>query len=74
MGDFDVEVTMTRGTSSDDKERIKAAVEADDVDELDEKMSEVRDRLREWAEDLRSIQPDGRRHHPDQADLGEVNS
>jgi hypothetical protein len=41
MGDFDVEVVMTRGTSSDDKERIEAAVEADDVDELDERMTEV---------------------------------
>jgi hypothetical protein len=70
MGDFDVEVTMTRGTSSDDKERIKAAVEADDVDELDDRMEKVRERLREWAQDLRTVQPDHRGQHPDQTDLG----
>lgn len=70
---YDVTVKMTRGTSSDDKEVVKTEVSADMLDELDEKMTAIRERMDEWAGDLREIQPSA---HPrgardDQATLGE---
>jgi tetrahydromethanopterin S-methyltransferase subunit G len=70
---YDVTLKMTRGTSSDDKEVLKTTVTADDLEELDEKMDAVRDRMDEWAGDLREIQPIGRRRdaaRDDQSTLG----
>lgn len=69
---FEVTVKMTRGTGSTDKEKIDATVAAGDLDHLDERMAALEERLREWSEDLRSIQPDERRRHDDQRSLGET--
>jgi len=55
---FEVSVNMTRGTSTDDRDKIKATIAADSLDELDEKMIEMRDRLEKPAADVRKIQPD----------------
>lgn len=70
---FDVTLKMTRGTSSDDKEVLKTTVTAESLDELDEKMDAVRERMDEWAGDLHEIQPVGRRaaSRDDQSKLGE---
>jgi hypothetical protein len=71
---FDVTLKMTRGTSSDDKEVLKTTVTADSLEELDEKMSAIRERMDDWAGDLREIQPVGRRRdaaRDDQSRLGE---
>ncbi len=68
-----VKTQMTRGTSSDDKEKITVEVSAENVDELDDKMSRVRKQLEQWAEDVRNIQPEQRRDRDDdQRDLTEV--
>ena len=71
---YEVKLVVTRGTGSQDKEKMQVEVSADSLDELDEKCNAVRDRMSEWAEDIRSIQPDGRRQHDDQSQLGAVKS
>jgi hypothetical protein len=69
---YSVTVKMTRGTSSDDKEVVKTEVSADTLDELDEKMTAIRERMDDWAGDLREIQPVAHpAGHDDQATLGE---
>ena len=55
---FEVSVAMTRGTSTDDRDKIKATISAESLEELDEKMIEMRDRLERMAADVRQIQPD----------------
>lgn len=45
---FEVSVAMTRGTSTDDRDKIKATISAESLEELDEKMIEMRDRLSGW--------------------------
>ena len=75
MGDDSIEITtkLTRGTGTDDRDTIKASVEADSVEELDRKLDEVKDRLEGWADDLRAIQPEqGRALAEDQSNLGDV--
>ena len=52
-----VTVEVTRGTKTDDRDKIRAKVSALTVDELDEKMAQVQDRLERWADDLRDVQP-----------------
>ena len=54
---FEVSVAMTRGTSTDDRDKIKATISAESLDELDEKMVEMRDRLERLSADVRKIQP-----------------
>ncbi|QSG02504.1 DUF7389 domain-containing protein [Natranaeroarchaeum sulfidigenes] len=58
---IEITVQMTRGTSTDDRDKIKAKVGASDVDELDRRMRQVKDRLEDWADDIREIQPRERR-------------
>lgn len=68
-----VKTQITRGTCSEDKEKITVEVSAADVDELDEKLTRVRERLEQWGEDVRNIQPEQRRERDnDQRDLTEV--
>jgi hypothetical protein len=68
---YSVTVKMTRGTSSDDKEVVKTDVSADTLDELDEKMTAIRERMDDWAGDLREIQPVAHpAGHDDQSTLG----
>lgn len=74
MGENSIEITtkLTRGTGTDDRDTIKASVEADSVEELDRKLDEVKDRLEGWADDLRAIQPEKRRSlAEDQTRIGE---
>jgi len=71
--EFNISTKMVRGTSSDDKETIKADVSADSVDELDEKLAQLQERLESWAGEVREIQPDGSdsgRQPADQSTLG----
>ena len=56
---FSVEFNLTRGTSTDDRDRVKAKASADSVDELDDKVERLRGRLEEWVAQVRAIQPDG---------------
>ena len=54
---FEIKIDMTRGTGSNDKEKITATIEAESLDELEEKQVQVRQRLEMLAQDIRSIQP-----------------
>ncbi|WP_252698281.1 DUF7389 domain-containing protein [Natronosalvus vescus] len=56
---LEITVELTRGTSTDDRDKIRAKVSAASVDELDHKVEQVRERLEDWAEDLRGVQPSG---------------
>lgn len=69
---FEVSVNMTRGTSTDDRDKIKATIAAESLEELDEKMIEMRDRLEKLAADVRKIQSDESEAglNDDQATLG----
>jgi hypothetical protein len=68
---FDVTLKMTRGTSSDDKDVLKTTVTADSLEELDEKIDAVRERMEGWAGDLREVQPTRDRSlEDDQSTLG----
>ena len=71
---YSVKTKLTRGTSTDDRDTIEATVQADTLDELDEKLERVRDRLADHAEHVRAIQPnpDEDRLAEDQAALDEV--
>lgn len=55
---FEMSVAMTRGNSTNDRDKIKATISAETLEELDEKMEEMRDRLEKMAADIRTIQPD----------------
>lgn len=68
---FSISTKLTRGTSSQDKETIKADVSAHNIDELDDKLGMLQERLEEWADDVRRIQPkNGRQMPEDQSTLG----
>jgi hypothetical protein len=71
---FTVETKLTRGTSTDDRDTIKATVSANSLGELEEKLSSVRQRLEDHATLVRSIQPDqnGRTLPDDQSCLDEI--
>ncbi len=67
---------LTRGTSTDDRDKIRAEVSAESVDELDAKLERVRRQLEDWADEVRNIQPENSRGQhrlaDDQSELGEI--
>ena len=54
---FAVDVKIQRGNGTDDRDTLKATVQADTLEELDERKAEMLDRLDELAAKVRSIQP-----------------
>jgi hypothetical protein len=75
MSDDDLELTvkMTRGGDSGNKETMKAIVSAPTVDELDERVTNLKEKMDEWALEFRSIQPaEERMLADDQSRLGET--
>lgn len=75
MTDDDLELTvkMTRGGDSGNKETMKAQVSAPTVDELDERVRNLKEKMDDWALEFRSIQPEERRMlAEDQSTLGET--
>jgi len=70
---YSLTVELTRGGDSNNRDKMKAKVSADTVEELREKVDAVRDEMREWAGDFRDIQPEYHRQLPDdQSELGEI--
>lgn len=71
MSDLETKIVMTRGTGSDDKEKITTKVTAPDVDTLSRRVDEVREEMEDWADDFRAIDPE-RPHRlaDDQSQLG----
>jgi len=67
---FSYTVKLKRGDGSDVQ---KCKVTAPDVETLEQRVDEVRERMKKWATEYRSIQPrEGRNLHDDQAGLDEV--
>lgn len=68
---YQVTVELTRGTSTDDRDKIRAKVSAATIDGLEEKVAAIRDRVESWAGELREVQPETpkRWEHPDQQTL-----
>ena len=54
---FETTVEIQRGTSTDDRDKIRTKVSADSIEELQAKVEAVREHLEDWAEDLREVQP-----------------
>ncbi|WP_436909927.1 DUF7389 domain-containing protein [Halosimplex marinum] len=74
MSDDDIELTvkMTRGGDSGNKETMKATVSAPDVETLNDRVTDLRDRMEEWSLQWRNIQPEEERMlAEDQSRLGE---
>lgn len=68
---FQFEAKIQRGNGTDDRDSFKAKVSADTIDELDDKVEQIRDRLEGYAYEFRQIQPGERRDLPeDQSTLG----
>jgi len=68
---YSVTLKMTRGASSDNKDVLKTTVSADSLEELDERIDAVRERMEGWAGDLREVQPTRERSlEDDQSTLG----
>lgn len=55
---FAVDVKIQRGNGTDDRDTLKATVQAETLEELDERKAEMLERLDELAAKVRSIQPD----------------
>jgi len=67
---FEFEAKIQRGNGTDDRDTFKAKVSADSIQELDEKVEDVRDRIEQYASDFRQIQPqEARTIADDQATL-----
>lgn len=56
---YTLTVEVTRGTSTDDRDKFRAKVTADSIDVLEERVDHLRQKTAEWADEFRSIQPDG---------------
>jgi len=69
---FSLTVEVTRGTSTDDRDKFRATVEANTIEELEKRVDALRSKVEEWATDFRAIQPDGtvRDLADDQSTLG----
>gem|GEM_PF-2217279 len=75
VSDDDIELTvkMTRGGDSGNKETMKATVSAPDVATLDDRVTDLRERMEEWSLQWRNIQPEEERLlAEDQSRLGET--
>ena len=55
---YQVHVKVQRGNGTDDRDTLKASVEAETLEELDEREEAMLTRLERLAEKVRSIQPD----------------
>ncbi len=74
--EFETVVEVTRGTGTNDRDKFKTTVSAPDIHTLTERVDELREEMEEWAEEFRTIQPDGDdRHLTDgQSTLGKAES
>jgi len=71
---YQVDVKLQRGNGTDDRDTLKASVEAETLEELDEREEAMLTRLERLAEKVRSIQPDdstAQRIAEDQATLND---
>jgi hypothetical protein len=55
-----VTVKLQRG-DTDNRDTLKATVDAETIDELDEKVGQIREKMDSWADQFREIQPTNER-------------
>jgi len=55
---FEYTVKLQRGDGTDDRDKHKATVSAETIDELEQKVERVREMMQQWAGEFRAIQPD----------------
>lgn len=55
---FSMDVKIQRGNGTDDRDTLKATVQADDLQTLDARREAMTKRLEEQAAQVRAIQPD----------------
>lgn len=55
---YSMDVKIQRGNGTDDRDTLKATVQADTLETLDDRRDQMLERLQETAEKVRSIQPD----------------
>lgn len=54
---YSIDVKIQRGEGTDDRDTLKATVQADTLDELDEREDAMLERLEDLAARVRQIQP-----------------
>jgi len=70
---YELTVELTRGTKTDDRDKLKAKVSGDTIEELEERVEQLKSRMESWAEDLRNVQPQVRPSQDEaQTELGGV--
>lgn len=70
---FSLKVKMQRGRGTDNRDTFTAEVAADDLETLDERVNNLREKMEGWSVEFRHIQPsDARQLADDQSDLTEV--
>lgn len=70
---FELTVEIVRGKSASNRDKQRAKVSANSIEELDEKVEALRDRMERWADDFRRMQPVKVRHlDDDQSTLEEA--
>lgn len=55
---YSMDVKIQRGNGTDDRDTLKATVQADTLETLDDRRDQMLERLQETAEAVRGIQPD----------------
>lgn len=74
---YELTIQLSRGTSTDDRDKLRMKVSARTIDGLRSKVEKVKEEMESWADDFREIQPDGEtvrddaRLDDDQAKLSE---
>lgn len=56
---FELTIELTRGTSTDDRDKQRMKVSARTIDGLEAKVEAVKQNMESWADDFREIQPEG---------------
>ncbi|QKY16387.1 hypothetical protein [Halorubrum sp. CBA1229] len=68
---FETKVVITRGTGTNDRDKITTKVTAPTLEILTQRVAELRAEMEDWADDFREIEPErGRRLADDQSQLG----
>jgi len=73
---FELTVKVQRGNGTDDRDTLKGKVSAHSKEELDTRVSELRERIEKYSQEFRDIQPtkDNDPITEDQSTLQEVES
>jgi len=59
--DVEVSIKLQRGTGTDNRDTWTTTVTGASVEEVDQKVSKLRERVERWTAEFRNIQPDDSR-------------